>query len=103
MQRFVIYLESDDIGHCEVRELPHEQGEWVKADEALARIESLEEAQEILVGQFRYTAKALECSAARIAELEVALLDLTECDFIHGYAEDTHSASCRKCAILKMF
>lgn len=41
MQRFVIYLESDDIGHCEVRELPHEEGEWVKADEALARIKEL--------------------------------------------------------------
>ena len=43
MQRYTVYLESDDIGHYEIVEQPQPDGEWVRAEEALARIAELEE------------------------------------------------------------
>ena len=43
MQPYTVYLESDDIGHYEIVEQPQPDGEWVRAEEALARIAELEE------------------------------------------------------------
>lgn len=42
----------------------------------------------------------VEYLRVRVKELEDAIRDLARCDYDHGYAEDNHSATCRKCQIL---
>lgn len=45
-------------------------------------------------------AEHLNTQDERIAKLEAGLRDLARCDYDHGFAEDTHSKTCRKCQLL---
>ena len=40
---------------------------------------------------------------ARVAELEDVIDALVECEFDHGWNEDTHSPSCPKCIALNRY
>jgi hypothetical protein len=64
------------------------------ADKMIAERDKL---QELAHRQERKIA-ALESDKAKLVK---ALTELAPCDFDHGWEEDNHSATCRKCAALE--
>lgn len=68
-----------------------------KLAEALAQLEEQNVANCLTKDAQRQTISA----EARIFEMENLIKDMVDCDWDHGFSEDIHSETCRKCAILR--